>query len=156
MGREPVKAGRKGRTPLVLFMNLAGCSFSQVACSVKQVKLPRCSGQGSGLSPVSIPLHYDISTRLGLQPLQPPRPFFRGKAWQETSDEGWLRLGTHTIPLCLSRADICNHLPSCWLSPDGWLSLSQMAATTIGSQITLPSGPWENPESSSPKQGLSW
>lgn len=75
-----------------------------------------------------------------------PQPFSRGKAWQKPSDEGWLRLGTHTIPLCLSRADICNHLPSCLLSPDGWFSPSQMAATTIGSQITLPLEDPEEPQ----------
>lgn len=110
---------------------------------VKQVKLSRCAGQGNGLSPVPIRRHNDRSTRLGsilLGCLCSSQPFSRGKAWQKTSDEGCLRLGIPIIPLCLSRADICNHLPNCLLSPDGWLRLSQMAATTTGSQITLPHG----------------
>lgn len=95
---------------------------------VKQVKLPRCAGQGNGLSPAPICLHNDhslpgwASNLLGC--LCSSQPFSRGKAWQKTSDEGCLRLGTPIIPLCLSRADICNHLPSCLLSPDGWLAQS--------------------------------
>lgn len=110
---------------------------------VKQVKLPRCTGQGNGLSLVPIHRHNDHSTRLGsilLGCLCSSQPFSRGKAWQKTSDEGCLRLGIPIIPLCLSRADICNHLPNCLLSPDGWLCLSQMAAAATGSQITLPHG----------------